>query len=348
MDTFTHALSGALIARATASGHLPPGALSRRVAAGFLAAAAPDLDFVLGWLGPVQYLLSHRGVTHSVVLLPVWALLVSWVLAKLLREPGGWRALYGISALGLASHIAGDLITSFGAIVFAPLSDWRAALGTTFIIDLWFTGIIVAGLAASALWRGSRLPAVLASVVLVGYVGFQAVLRERALSVAERYALSLGLEDARLQAHPRPVSPFNWTVFVSDEQAHRYAHIRLGGSQRRATPTDDSFLARLDAAYAPPNLAQWHERSRYGEPALEALARQAWQSPALGFFRWFADLPAYDGMTQGSACLWFADLRFLTPGRDEMPFRFGACRETADSPWRAYQRGSNGVAQALD
>src|SRR5512134_247020 len=132
MDTLTHALSGALLGRATAPRDAPPRSIPRRVAAGFFAAAAPDLDFVIGFVGPVEYLLTHRGVTHSLVLLPVWALLLSWILAKILREPGGWRALYGVTALSLGAHIAGDYITSFGTMIFAPLSSWRAALGATF------------------------------------------------------------------------------------------------------------------------------------------------------------------------------------------------------------------------
>ena len=159
MDTLTHALSGALLARATAPKDAPPRSTPRRVAAGFFAAAAPDLDFVVGFVGPVEYLLHHRGVTHSIVLLPLWALLLSWILSGILREPRGWRALYGVTALSLGAHIAGDVITSFGTIVLAPLSDWRAGIGTTFIIDLWFSGIILAGLAASALLYRSRVPA---------------------------------------------------------------------------------------------------------------------------------------------------------------------------------------------
>ena len=157
MDTLTHALSGALLARASAR---PDAPVARRVTAGLLACAAPDLDFVIGYVGPVEYLLTHRGVTHSLILLPAWALLYSWILAKILREPGGWRALYGIVALALFAHIVGDLITSFGTMIFAPLSDWRAAIGTTFIIDLWFSGIIVAGLIGSAVFYRSRVPAV--------------------------------------------------------------------------------------------------------------------------------------------------------------------------------------------
>jgi len=88
MDTLTHALSGALLARATAPKDAPPRSLPRRLAAGFFACAAPDLDFVVGFVGPVEYLAHHRGVTHSLVLLPLWALGFSWLLAKILRERG--------------------------------------------------------------------------------------------------------------------------------------------------------------------------------------------------------------------------------------------------------------------
>jgi inner membrane protein len=98
LDTLTHALSGALLARATAPRDAPPRSIPRRVAAGFFACAAPDLDFVLGLVSPVFYLEHHRGVTHSVLLLPFWALALSWVLARILREPRGWKALYGITA----------------------------------------------------------------------------------------------------------------------------------------------------------------------------------------------------------------------------------------------------------
>ena len=334
MDTLTHALSGALLARATAPEDAPPRSIPRRVAAGFFAAAAPDLDFVLGYAGPVEYLLYHRGVTHSLLLLPLWALALAWVLAKILREPGGWRALYGVTALSLAAHIAGDVITSFGTMVFAPLSDWRAAIGTTFIIDLWFSGIILAGLLASAFVYRSRWPAVAASVLLVGYVGFQYVQKEKALEIGEQYALARGLSGATVSAQPRPVSPFNWTVFVSDERTHRYAHVNLLRSEPRPYKPGDGFIAKIDSPYLPVAQALWPARTRYGEPPAEALVREAWASPALAFFRWFAEVPAFDGVTEGSTCVWFRDLRFFTPGRDVVPFRFAACRGAPDAPWR--------------
>jgi inner membrane protein len=268
-----------------------------------------------------------------VLLLPGWALLYSWILAKILREPGGWRALYGVTALCLFAHIVGDLITSFGTIILAPLSDWRAAIGTTFIIDLWFSGIIVAGLIFSVIFFRSRVPAVAASAVLAGYVGFQYVQKQRATELGLEYARSKGMQQARVTVHPRPVSPFNWTVFVSDDEAHRFAHVNLVRKEPRRYAPGDGFIARLDAAYLPPEQMIWVTRRRYGETD-QALIREAWNSPDLGFFRWFADLPAFDGLSEGSTCVWFTDLRFLTPGRDGMPFRYRVCRAAPGAPWK--------------
>jgi inner membrane protein len=334
MDTLTHALSGALLARATAPREEPPGSLKRRIVSGFLVCASPDLDVVAGLLGPVAFIENHRGVTHSLVLLPLWALLYSFLLAKILREPRGWRALYGIAAMSLALHIAGDLITTYGTMILAPFSSWRAQIGTTFIIDLWFSGIIVAGLAASALRRRSRWPAAAALALLAGYVGFQYLQREKAVEFGERYAREHGIRDASVNVQPRPVSPFNWTVFVDDAETYRFANVNLDRTAPREYREGDGFVARLDSAYEPLASARWQARARFGEGAQAALAREAWNAPAMAPFRWFAQLPAFDGVEAGSGCVRFIDLRYAVPGRAALPFRFGACRDRPDGPWR--------------
>jgi inner membrane protein len=226
------------------------------------------------------------------------------------------------------------VITSYGTMVLAPFSDWRASLGTTFIIDLWFSGIIVAGLAAGAMLYHKRWPAVAASAVLVGYVGFQYLQKEKALAVGEAYASAQGLKDATVAVHPRPVSPFNWTVFVSDAEAHRFTHVNLVREAPRIYRPGDGFIARIDSVYQPLASAPWETRTRYGEGEQRSLVQEAWNSPALSVYRWFADQPAFDGVSAGSTCVWFVDLRFFTPGRDLPPFRYGACRDGPGAPWR--------------
>jgi len=288
---------------------------------------------VVGFAGPVAYLAQHRGVTHSLILLPLWALVLSWILAKILREPRGWRALYGITAMGIALHIAGDVITGFGTIVFAPFSSWRAAIGTTFIIDLWFSGIIVAGLVFSVFFRKTRIPSLAALAFLAGYVGFQYLQKEKALEFGVEYARTKAMKDARITAHPRPPTPFNWTVFVSDDDAHRFSHVNLLRKEPKAYRPGDGFIARIDAPYLPLGGAIWVTRSRYGETDRDFI-REAWNSDAMPVYRWFVDLPAFDGLSRDPACAFFVDLRFLTPGRDAMPFRYGACRDRPGAPWR--------------
>ena len=78
MDTLTHALSGALLARATEPKRPRPDQLPRRTRMwiGFIAAAFPDSDFVTRFIDPLTYLTTHRGITHSVIMLPLWSLLL--------------------------------------------------------------------------------------------------------------------------------------------------------------------------------------------------------------------------------------------------------------------------------
>ena len=93
------------------------------------------------------------------------------------------------------------------------------------------------------------------------------------------------------------------------------------------------LLNRLIAHPGYERVAVWVRRPRYGETD-QTLIREAWNSAPLYFFRWFAALPAFDGLGEGSTCVWFTDLRFLTPGREGMPFRYRVCRERPDAPWR--------------
>jgi inner membrane protein len=137
------------------------------------------------------------------------------------------------------------------------------------------------------------------------------------------------------------VSSFNWTVFVSDEHAHRLAHVNLLRKEPRRLQPGDGFVARLDAPYLPKDQAVWVTRTRYGETDQEFI-RAAWNSDGLAFFRWFAAQPALASVSENPRCAWFLDLRFMTPGRDALPFQYGACRDAPGAPWHAYERGEPG------
>lgn len=331
MDTLTHALSGALLARATTGIEKPALPLGRRIAIGALVAAFPDIDVVASWLSPLAYLYHHRGITHSLLMLPLWTILLAWIFALIWRGGPGWKKYVPVVAMSLAAHIAGDWITAFGTMIFAPLSDYRHGLGTTFIIDLWFSGIIIAGLLLSLLWRRSRVPAVAGLAVLAGYVVLQYALLQRAVDFGERFAEAEHIVSARVTAMPRPVSPFNWMVVVEDARGYHYSHINLIRRQVLQAGDDAGFIAKLDAVYRPLDQAIWETDLRFGNGGQRAVVHAVFEDPQFAFFRWFAAYPALHRIDSeaSSLCIWFKDLRFLTPGRDGFPFIYGMCSDGA-------------------
>lgn len=326
------------------------------VVAGTVAATFPDLDFVLGWVSELAYLRGHRGVTHSVVLLPLWGLAIAWLLARVFgrhRGRGGreqdsagvpsWRTFYLVVCSAILIHIAGDLITQFGTMILAPFSDRRFGIGTTFIIDLVFTGIIVAGLTASAIWRRSRVPAAISLVMLAGWVGVGWMGRSEAIDAARAYAAANHIPVVQVDAAPRPASPFNWTAIVFDGERYHYAHINTRRSEALVAGADDSFIRRFSAPYLPVAQAHWEVRERFGRDGTRALAQTVWNAEDFAFYRWFAMFPVLDHAEHGAggnACANFMDLRFLTPGRDEIPFRYGLC--SREGGWRLFERMVDG------
>ncbi|MBS1198934.1 MAG: hydrolase [Proteobacteria bacterium] len=353
METVTHILSGALVARAIA-----PNVLSRdaqrkagltvgaATLCGAAAAAFPDIDIVANIFGQLTYLLNHRGITHSLIVLPLWALLF----ALLARQRQNWLAFYPYAFAGLLIHVLGDLITSYGTMILTPFSNARFEWGTTFIFDFWLSGIIIVGLLLSWRWRHSRLPALAALVAVVGYIGFQAVLKERAIDAGQAYARTNGHNGAIVNAMPQPFSPFRWMVVVKNADVYWYTHINLL-HQEEALPAaapGGGWFARFSANFRSVDQALWQRVDQFGGTPQEAmLSRHAFDQPGFAFYRWFATYPALYRIdrNQDGHCVWFQDLRFKFPGLERPTFRFGMC--SSGNTWVPVRWVSEGVRNTL-
>jgi len=175
MDTITHGIVGALIGKAFFADDVAPNAPSWREAprtagrvailSATLGAVFPDIDVFAGPLAhnSLAMITWHRSITHSLVMLPVWAVLLALLTGAVARF---WRwptppltTLILIYAVGLASHIFLDLITNFGTMIWSPLDYTRPAWDWLFIIDLLLTSAaLVPQLAAWAYRRPERAP----------------------------------------------------------------------------------------------------------------------------------------------------------------------------------------------
>lgn len=314
--------------------------LAATLLVGFGAGAFPDVDAFLGLLSPIAYLTWHRGLTHSVLVLPLWAGLLAWVFSGLAGKRDYRVPFFVICVAALGAHVAADLITSFGTMLLEPFSDRRFALSTIFIIDPWFTGIILAGLLATLLLRRSRLPAIAGLALLSGYVAFAAVQHDRALDVGLARAQANGWSDATVIAVPRPVSPFNWMVVVEYGEVYEVAQVNLRRREAIVAGEGAGFLRRLDEPYLPVDQARWLPATRLGvDDDARELAQAVWDHPDFSVFRWFYRLPALHAVkrTPGEQCAWFHDLRFVVPSRDTLPFRYGMCRTDAAAPWQRFE-----------
>lgn len=364
MDTLTHALSGALVARlictrtavAAAAADEParlsaawdgrPGALApwQAVTVGFVAAAFPDIDVVARWAGDFAYLRHHRGITHSVLLAPLWALLIALAMQPLMgtlrRRRVGWKPLFPVALAALLLHIAGDWITQFGTMLLAPLSDARFGLGAMFIIDLAFSGLLLAGLALATAFPRRRWPAAAGLLAASAWVVLAWTGKQEAEAAGARFAAAQGITPVWIDSMPRPASPFNWTVTVFDGERYHMAHLNTRRTEPLQATPDDHFVRRFSAPYLPAAQAPWQVVPRFGDGA-PAWVRQAWEHEAFATYRWFAQAPALAQAVEQRAadgqlerCAVFRDLRFEFPGREEAPFRYGVCLRDGGGPAR--------------
>ncbi len=148
MDTLTQIALGTAIAQAGFSQKLGKKALLVGAFGGLL----PDLDFFLTLGGDhFSYMETHRGWSHSIIVLPFVAFLMAWLSMKWgiwdTRKMGEdkpshvdhYWTWYLLCFLALITHPLLDLCTSYGTQILTPLSNARFTLDTVSIIDLIYT-----------------------------------------------------------------------------------------------------------------------------------------------------------------------------------------------------------------
>lgn len=336
MDTLTHAISGAVIGAAT--GRSNAAEMRHRALWGALFAAFPDSDIVMAlFTDHFTYLNEHRGLTHSLVLLPVWAAILGWIGAAPWRPEwrARWRDMALLAATVLAAHILGDLITSYGTKVFTPFYDAPLAFPITFIIDPVFTAILLVGLVL-ALWKKRAAYAAASGVVLAAYLVLQVFAQQWATEIGRQHAAAIGAESAPVVVFPQPLSPFNWKVVVVESGNYHRAYVNLLEDEpRERAGRDENLLRRIASAYQPVHALQWKTYPRFPRDAeYRDVAYTAWSQDGFAGFRTFALLPYVTNMRgdERNVCVWFTDLRFTLQGMDS-PFEYAMCRGL-DGQWR--------------
>ena len=234
MDSLTHFVLGAAIGQVISGKKR----IHRAALVGALAASAPDLDVLIYQPdNPLSEFLYHRSFTHSLLFIPVGAVIV-WAFLLLIfkswRED--WPLLLLVSFCAYATHGLLDACTSYGTQLFWPFSHYRVSLDWISIVDPVFTLPLIIG-ALGSWWKETRQPAlyglILAFIYLVGFCNFQ---HHRALAAEQTLIAQAKVQATAVRVMPALASVYSWnSLYIADGQIYvgRVKTPLFGKSQAR-------------------------------------------------------------------------------------------------------------------
>lgn len=208
MDPVTHGLIGA-----SATQSLVPEEKVRPAAlAGLVSAMAADLDILINAPGnPLLQLEFHRQFSHSLIFIPVGALLATGVLWWFLRGHFSFKQLYSLGLVGYATSGITDTLTSYGTKLLWPFWDERFSWNIISVFDPLFSIGILAAVAYSFYRKKPRI-AWLSWIWMTFYLLLGVVQHERGQMTARELADKRNHSIERLVVKPTLGNQLLWSI----------------------------------------------------------------------------------------------------------------------------------------
>ncbi len=236
MDNLTHTATGLFLSRAGLNRWTPQAS-----AILMLAANAPDIDVLSAAGGSINYLHYHRHLTHSLIGMPVMAILCVLLVRAISRKPVYWPGAFAAAMVGVASHLLLDYTNGYGIRLLLPFSPEYYRLEWTGVIDLWIWAVFLLAFAAPFLARlvGSEITSsarralypsrgwpIFALVFVMLYNGARGVLHARA--TAELNSRIYEEEQPlRVAASPSVANPLRWSGIVETQDFYALTDVNL-------------------------------------------------------------------------------------------------------------------------
>lgn len=245
MDPVTHGLIGA-----TASPSFADKRAFRAAAfTGFVSALLADLDvFIASSTDPLLNLEMHRQFTHSLIFIPVGALIATLLLWWFVRKYLTLKQTYLFSLAGYATAGLMDLITSYGVLLFWPFSSERFSLDLISVFDPLFTvGVLI--FTGLAFFKKEKIYVWL-SIGWVGlYLFFAFTQQQKGMHTAQEIARSGNHEIRQLIVKPTIANQLLWNIrYTTDDSLYSYGI--------RSLPFSDPVIYTGESV----PLLQWKDR----------------------------------------------------------------------------------------
>ncbi len=178
MDSVTQVLLGSAVAATVA----PQPLRKRAIIAGAVLGTLPDLDVFIHYANEVDSFTRHRGFSHSLFLLPLFAIVLVPILRRFFPTLS-LRRLYCLIVLSLVTHPLLDALTSYGTQLFYPLDITPTFVASVLVIDPLYSLWLLLGLVfywLSPRWRWVNSAGLIVSTLYLGIgIGTQTVARQQ-------------------------------------------------------------------------------------------------------------------------------------------------------------------------
>jgi inner membrane protein len=220
VDSVTQAVLGAAIGGAIA----PAGQRRKALLAGAALGTLPDLDVIIDYGDAVANFTYHRGFSHSLFVLPPFALLLWLALrrwwAPVRDAPWRWLAIIG---LALVTHPLLDAHTAYGTQLLWPLESPPVMWATLFIIDPLFTLPMLVAIVIAAAWPAKRSSGTVIRAGLLAstlYLGWSWTAQSIVAGHARDALAGRGLSEAPVFVTPTPFNTLLWRVVVLTNEGY--------------------------------------------------------------------------------------------------------------------------------
>ena len=194
---------------------------------GCCAGLAPDLDiFIRSASDPLLKLEYHRQFTHSLVFIPIGALIVTFFSRILFKKYLSWGETYFFSLLGFATHGLLDACTSYGTQLLWPLSNERISWNYISVVDPFLTIPVILAIIFAIIMKNKYLTLFGILYILI-YLTFGAIQENRAEFVGKFIANLRGHNGKNLTVKPSLGNLFLWKTIYEDSGFYYVDAVRL-------------------------------------------------------------------------------------------------------------------------
>ena len=213
---------------------------------GCCAGLAPDLDiFIRSASDPLLKLEYHRQFTHSLVFIPIGALIVTFFSRILFKKYLSWGETYFFSLLGFATHGLLDACTSYGTQLLWPFSDERISWNYISVVDPFLTIPVILAIIFAIIMK-NKLLTLFGILYILIYLTFGAIQENRAEFVGKFIANLRGHNGKNLTVKPSLGNLFLWKTIYEDSGFYYVDAVRLFANSEHCQGTKIKKLDLLN------------------------------------------------------------------------------------------------------